>query len=64
VHYAFMLREVDGTVRVVHDVHREGVFPRTTWLRLFQEAGLAAELAVRTIEGTEYDSFVAVRATT
>jgi SAM-dependent methyltransferase len=64
VHYAFMLRDVDGTVRVVHDVHREGLFPRTTWLRLFEEVGLAAELAVRTIEGREYDSFVAVRATT
>jgi hypothetical protein len=64
VHYAFMLRDVDGTVRVVHDVHREGLFPRTTWLRLFEEVGLAAELAVRTIEGREYDSLVAVRATT
>jgi trans-aconitate methyltransferase len=64
VHYAFMLREVDGTVRVVHDVHHEGLFPRSTWLRLFHEVGLAAELAVRRIEGREYDSFVAVRATT
>jgi SAM-dependent methyltransferase len=64
VHYAFMLRDVDETVRVVHDVHREGVFPRSTWLRLFHEVGLAAELAVRTIEGRDYDSFVAVRATT
>jgi SAM-dependent methyltransferase len=64
VHYAFMLRDVDGRVRVVHDVHREGLFPRTTWLRLFEKVGLAAELAVRTIEGREYDSFVAVRAAT
>jgi SAM-dependent methyltransferase len=64
VHYAFMLRDADGTVRVVHDVHREGLFPRATWLRLFQDVGLAAELAVRTIEGREYDSFVAVRTTT
>ena len=63
VHYAFMLHDVDGTMRVVHDVHREGLFPRTTWLRLFQEVGLDAELAVRTIEGNDYDSFVAVRAT-
>ena len=61
VHYAFMLREVDGRVRVVHDVHREGMFPRATWLRLFREVGLDAELVPRTIEGREYDSFVAVR---
>jgi trans-aconitate methyltransferase len=64
VHYAFLLRDVDGTVRVSHDVHHEGVFPRAAWLKLFQEVGLDAELAVRTIEGNEYDSFVAVRATT
>jgi hypothetical protein len=64
VHYAFLLRDVDGAVRVVHDVHHEGLFPRATWLSLFQEVGLDAELAVRTIECKEYDSFVAVRATT
>jgi SAM-dependent methyltransferase len=62
VHYAFMLREADGSVRVVHDVHREGLFPRATWLRLFREVGLEAELAPRTIEGREYDAFVAVSA--
>ena len=61
VHYAFLLREPDGSVRVAHDVHREGLFPRATWLALFQEAGLQAELARRTIEGEEYDSFIAVR---
>ena len=60
-HYAFLLREPDGTVRAAHDVHREGLFPRATWLRLFGDVGLAAELAPRTIEGAEYDSFVAVR---
>ena len=64
VHYAFMLREADGSVRLVHDVHREGLFPRATWLRLFREVGLDAELAPRTIEGREYDAFVALRAAT
>ncbi len=39
VHCAFMLRKVDGAGRVVHDVHREGLFPRATWLRLFREVG-------------------------
>jgi hypothetical protein len=51
-------------VRTVHDVHREGLFPRATWLRHFREVGLDAELALRTLEGREYDSFVAVRAAT
>ena len=63
-HYAFMLREPDGSMRLVHDVHHVGLFPRATWLRLFREVGLDAELAPRTIEGREYDSFVAVRAWT
>ena len=60
-HYAFLLREPDGTVRAAHDVHREGLFPRATWLRLFGEAGLGASLAPRTMEGVEYDSFIAFR---
>ena len=60
-HYAFLLREPDGTVRTAHDVHREGLFPRATWLRLFGEVGLVAELTPRKIEGEEYDSFVVFR---
>ncbi len=48
-------------MRAAHDVHREGLFPRATWLGLFGEVGLAAELAPRKIEGVEYDSFVAFR---
>jgi len=64
VHYALLLHEPDGSVRVAHDVDREGLFPRATWLRLFDEVGLAATLAPRTIEGEEYDSFVAVRTAT
>ena len=64
VHYVFLLREPDGRMRLVHDVHLEGLFSRATWLRLFDEAGLAATLVPRTIEGEEYDSFVAVRPTT
>ncbi|MGI9122728.1 MAG: class I SAM-dependent methyltransferase [Rubrobacter sp.] len=64
VHYAFLLREPEGRMRVAHDVHLEGLFSRATWLRLFDEVGLAATLVPRTIEGEEYDSFIAVRATT
>ena len=63
VHYAFLLYEPDGNVRVVHDVHQEGLFSRATWLRLFREVGLDAELVPRTIEGREYDAFVALRTT-
>jgi SAM-dependent methyltransferase len=64
VHYVFLLREPDGRMRLAHDVHHEGLFPRATWLRLFDEVGLMAELAPRTFEGVAYDSFVAVRTAT
>jgi SAM-dependent methyltransferase len=60
-HFALLLRERDGSVRCVHDVHHFGVFPRATWLRLFDEVGLDARLEPRTIEGTEYDTFVAIK---
>lgn len=60
-HYAFLLRETDGSVSVVHDVHREGLFGRARWLRLFEDVGLSATLVSRKIEGVEYDSFVALR---
>jgi SAM-dependent methyltransferase len=63
-HYSFLLREPDGGVHAVHDVHREGLFGRARWLRLFGEVGLAASLEPRKIEGEEYDSFVALRAAT
>jgi SAM-dependent methyltransferase len=42
VDYAIMLRDRDGSVRVEHDRHLEGLFPRETWLRLIREAGFHA----------------------
>lgn len=39
VDYAFLLRSPDGGVHVDHEQHREGVFPRETWLRLLAEVG-------------------------
>jgi SAM-dependent methyltransferase len=41
--YAFLLRDPDGTVRVVHETHRLGVFGRDVWRRLLAEAGFAPE---------------------
>ena len=42
VDYAFLLRDATGAVQVVHDRHVEGLFPRASWLRWFEEAGLSA----------------------
>ena len=37
--YVFLLREADGSVGVVHETHRLGLFEREFWLRLLEEAG-------------------------
>jgi hypothetical protein len=43
VDYAYLLREADGTVRVVQDQHREGLHSRDTWTRLLTAAGFTVE---------------------
>ena len=42
VDFAYLVREKNGPVRVVHDSHVFGIFPRDTWLRLLREAGFDA----------------------
>jgi SAM-dependent methyltransferase len=37
--YAFLLRDPGGSVRVVHETHRTGLFGCDVWLRLLAEAG-------------------------
>jgi trans-aconitate methyltransferase len=37
--YAFLLRDRDGTVEVVHETHHAGLFPAATWLRLLADVG-------------------------
>jgi hypothetical protein len=46
VDYAFILRQGDGTVKVAHDRHEEGLFSRNQWLRWFAETGLTATSAL------------------
>ncbi|WP_338864498.1 class I SAM-dependent methyltransferase [Myxococcus stipitatus] len=61
VHFGMLLKERDGSVRSVHDVHHHGLFSRATWLRLFSEVGLEARLESRILEGKPYDTFVALK---
>ena len=42
VDYAFLLRDRDGSARVVHDRHVEGLFTRQRWLDLLAEVGFEA----------------------
>jgi SAM-dependent methyltransferase len=37
--YIVAMRERGGEVRVVHDSHLEGLFPRADWMRMLREAG-------------------------
>ncbi|HEY2381662.1 MAG TPA: class I SAM-dependent methyltransferase [Terriglobia bacterium] len=39
VDFAYLLREGREPVRVVHDTHVFGIFPRDTWLRVLEETG-------------------------
>jgi SAM-dependent methyltransferase len=41
VDYGIVLRDTDGTTRMIHDRHQLGIFPRKAWRQGFQEAGFA-----------------------
>ena len=64
VDYAYLLRDADGSVRVEHDRHVEGLFPRATWLELLSEAGFEARAVPvehSELEAGSYELFVATR---
>ena len=44
--YAFLLRDADGVVRVVHETHRTGLFSKASWIRLLTEVGFQSELVI------------------
>jgi SAM-dependent methyltransferase len=65
VDYLIIARGAGDAVRVVHDRHVLGVFPRATWERLVSEAGI--ELVDTSVEDPyelEHAAFVARRPTT
>lgn len=41
--YSFLVRDAGGSVRSIHDTHRNGLFPHDTFLRVLAGTGLAAE---------------------
>ena len=43
--YAYVMRESDGSVQLVHDRHVEGLFSRADWLRLLSEVGFVPRAA-------------------
>lgn len=44
VDYAYLIRSSDGSVRVEHDRHVEGLFARADWLRLINQVGFEAQV--------------------
>jgi SAM-dependent methyltransferase len=62
--YAYLLRMSDGTVRVEHDRHVEGLFRRGEWLRCLSDAGFEARAVPFThseLEPGAHEVFVAVK---
>lgn len=41
--YAFVIRDVDGTTRAVHERHRMGLFDRATWVRSIEARGFVVQ---------------------
>ena len=46
VHYSFLVRDRDGTMRSHYEPHLYGLFPRATWDRLLAECGFDVEVVV------------------
>jgi hypothetical protein len=64
VDYAYLLRDSDGTVRVEHDRHVEGLFTGADWLRLLSGAGFQAcsvQFEPSDLEPRSHEVFVAKR---
>ena len=64
VDYALLLRDRDGSVRLEHDRHLEGLFYRNDWLRWLADAGLSPTPIViehSELEPGSYEVFVATK---
>ena len=62
--YTYTLRDRDGSVRVLHDRHTEGLFARETWLQLLRAAGFEPRVVTfdhSEIEPGTYELFVCVK---
>lgn len=62
--YTYVFRSGDGSIKVVHDRHIEGMFPRETWLRLFRQTGFEPRVVPfnhSELEPGTYEIFVCVK---
>lgn len=42
MHFVYLLRQEDGSMQMAYDLHTCGLFPRSTWMRLLEDAGFEA----------------------
>lgn len=64
VDYAYMLRESDGSMRVEHDRHIEGLFARAEWLQIIADVGFQPRVVPfdhSELEPGSYEIFVGVK---
>jgi SAM-dependent methyltransferase len=63
--YVFALRDEEGSVEVVHERHRTGLFAREAWLRVLSDAGFEATIVTEhtTEDRMPRDVFVGRRPT-
>lgn len=64
VDYAYVLREGDGSARVEHDRHIEGLFSRDEWLQVLADVGFVARAVPfdhSELEPGSYEVFVGVK---
>jgi hypothetical protein len=61
--YVFALRDEDGSVEVVHERHRTGLYARAEWLRVLSDVGFEATVVTEhtTEERMPRDVFVGRR---
>lgn len=64
VDYAYLLRERDGSIRIEHDRHIEGLFSRALWLQLLVDVGFLAHVVPfehSELETGSHELFVALK---
>jgi ubiquinone/menaquinone biosynthesis C-methylase UbiE len=43
-HFAYLIKYADGRVKIVHDRHIMGIFPKATWLKLLKKVGFKVKV--------------------
>ena len=61
VDFAILIRDRDGAMRVEHDRHTYGLYPRADWRRLLREVGFVIKTPRAALAGLGRDVFMGTR---